>query len=585
MPRLRAARVRLLGRDLPARARTAGGRGVDRAPSEARAAPGGARRARRAARGRAGSRAARAPCRGGAATGMRCFASRRLRPSRRQPPEPTARPLRSTRALFGSAAICRRPSGPICSRQRSRECYLTDDIADAIVAVEEALEIRRALGQPLEEGRSLCWLSEILWCPGRTSESARGPLDAVGLLETAPAEPASSPGRTRGKGSVELMGRALELARELGDDELIVRALDAGGNAHVRRRRTRAARAGARAGPGGRARRARRPRADQPRRRRGRAPASTPSRLEYVDTAIDYCSEHGLELYRYYALAYRVALSSRSGAGTTRPRPPPPSSASSAPRSCPASSALVVLSLVRARRGDPGHRDLLEEAWTLAEPTRELSGWCRPRRRGRRSRGWRATSKAWWLRPTDILALAVKRARPGGRRRVGRLAAASRDRRGRPVRGRRAVGPQLSGDWKRQRRSSGASRLPLRGCARARRGRRRVAAPPRTRGAARPRGAARGGDRRRPPARAGRTWPAAWPAPVDPGQPRRADAAPGRGARARQRGDARLGDRRAARPLRADGRSPRQRDPAEARRSQPQPGDRRGSAPGARFAR
>jgi DNA-binding CsgD family transcriptional regulator len=33
---------------------------------------------------------------------------------------------------------------------------------------------------------------------------------------------------------------------------------------------------------------------------------------------------------------------------------------------------LVVLGLVRARRGDPGHRDLIDEAWSLAEPTGDL---------------------------------------------------------------------------------------------------------------------------------------------------------------------------------------------------------------------
>src|SRR5437764_5017592 len=38
----------------------------------------------------------------------------------------------------------------------------------------------------------------------------------------------------------------------------------------------------------------------------------------------------------------------------------------------PRITALVVLGLVRARRGDPGHRDLLDEAWSLAEPTGDL---------------------------------------------------------------------------------------------------------------------------------------------------------------------------------------------------------------------
>ena len=38
----------------------------------------------------------------------------------------------------------------------------------------------------------------------------------------------------------------------------------------------------------------------------------------------------------------------------------------------PRITALTVLGLVRARRGDPGHRVLLDEAWDLAEPTGEI---------------------------------------------------------------------------------------------------------------------------------------------------------------------------------------------------------------------
>ena len=39
----------------------------------------------------------------------------------------------------------------------------------------------------------------------------------------------------------------------------------------------------------------------------------------------------------------------------------------------PRITALTVLGLVRARRGDPGHRPLLDEAWDLAQPTGEFS--------------------------------------------------------------------------------------------------------------------------------------------------------------------------------------------------------------------
>jgi DNA-binding CsgD family transcriptional regulator/tetratricopeptide (TPR) repeat protein len=254
--------------------------------------------------------------------------------------------------------------------QRSRELYLTDDIGDAIEAVEEALELRRELGQPLDEGRSLCWLSDILWCPGRTTESAQASLDAVGLLETLPPSPELAWAYSR-QGSVELMGRALDLAHEVGDEELVVRVLDASGNltfAEGGREQLEQALELAR-------------RADLVE-LQGRALINlvgggvTHRRYsvatEYVDTAIDYCSEHGLELYRYYALAYRsqleLALGRWSEAAETATAVLRIQRASILPRVF----ALVVLALVRARRGDPGYRALLEEAWTLAEPTREL---------------------------------------------------------------------------------------------------------------------------------------------------------------------------------------------------------------------
>ena len=70
--------------------------------------------------------------------------------------------------------------------RRSRACYITDDIDEAIDAVEDALELRRELGQRLEEGESLTWLSTILWCPGRTADSVRAARQAVALLETLP---------------------------------------------------------------------------------------------------------------------------------------------------------------------------------------------------------------------------------------------------------------------------------------------------------------------------------------------------------------------------------------------------------------
>jgi DNA-binding CsgD family transcriptional regulator len=252
--------------------------------------------------------------------------------------------------------------------RRSRACYFTDDIDEAIDAVEEALKLRRALGQRLEEGSSLTWLSKILWCPGRTAESAEAARRAVGLLETLP------PGRELADAYVhhdwELADRALTLAEELGDRELMLRLWTiigrrgfANGSAMLEECFELAQAAGM---------------ADLA----GEASTHLVSgalevrrydlAARYVDSGLAYCSDHGLELYRFYLLAYRARVELDQGrwdkAAETAATVLRIRRASIMPRI----TGLVVLGLVRARRGDPGHHELLNEAWSLAEPTDEL---------------------------------------------------------------------------------------------------------------------------------------------------------------------------------------------------------------------
>ena len=280
--------------------------------------------------------------------------------------------------------------------RRSQACFTTDQNEAAIEDAQAALDCWRALGDKRREGDALRWLSDILWCPGRTTESAQASLDAIGLLEKLPPSPELAWAYSR-QGSVELMGRALDLARELGDDELVVRVLDASGNLTF--------------AEGGREQLGRAlelAREAELVELEGRALINLVGgrvttrqyavATEYVETAIDYCSEHGLELYQYYALAYRsqleLALGRWNDAAETATAVLRIQRASILPRIF----ALVVLALVRARRGDPGHRGLLEEAWTLAEPTRELFRMVPVAAARRRSRGWRATSKVSPLR-------------------------------------------------------------------------------------------------------------------------------------------------------------------------------------------
>ena len=95
--------------------------------------------------------------------------------------------------------------------------------------------------------------------------------------------------------------------------------------------------------------------------------------LTWSDRAFAYCSERGLELYRFYALGYRARAeldlgqwddAAKTAAIVLRIR-----RASILPRIC----GLVVLVRRGARRGDPGYKELLNEAWRLGEPTRELA--------------------------------------------------------------------------------------------------------------------------------------------------------------------------------------------------------------------
>jgi DNA-binding CsgD family transcriptional regulator/tetratricopeptide (TPR) repeat protein len=264
--------------------------------------------------------------------------------------------------------------------RRSHECYLTDQNDAAIESIEAALEYRRRCGDRLREGDSLRWLSEILWCPGRTVECARAARDAVALLESLP--PGTELAKAYGNLAATCMsaalveeaagwaGRELALGERLGDTEIALHALatigccefDAGGIEKLELSIDRAKRANLSelAGRGlvllcG---------AAVAFRRRDVA-------AEHLDSAIEFCTERGLELYRLYLIAYRSRLELDQGRWTE--------AADSAaivlriPRvsTTPRIHALTVLGLLRARRGDSGQWAILDEAWTLAEPTGE----------------------------------------------------------------------------------------------------------------------------------------------------------------------------------------------------------------------
>jgi DNA-binding CsgD family transcriptional regulator len=347
-------------------------------------------------------------------------------------------------AIRSDVAVTRKP---LC---------LTDQNDAAVEAIQEALECRRRLGQRLEEGDSLRWRSQVLWCPGRTAEAEQAAREAVTLLEALPpghelamayaSLAATCAAAARPEEAVGWAGRALELAERLDDTEIAVHARTTVATCELGEQAWRKLEQSLELA-----------------RRGGLIEQVARAYILLVETAvggrrhvlatrhlqagIDYCSDHGLELQRLYLLAYRARLELDQGrwgeAGDSA------AAVLGIPRTSvtPRIFALVVLGLVRARRGDPDHRAPLEEAWALAEPTRELP---------RLAPVAAARAEAAWLEgDRDAVAEATQGALPLAlERRWGRLAgelAVWRRRAGFgheiPTAGAGPYALQLAGDW------------------------------------------------------------------------------------------------------------------------------------------
>jgi DNA-binding CsgD family transcriptional regulator len=268
-------------------------------------------------------------------------------------------------------------------RRRAEECYLTDQQDDAIESAQAAIACYRELADRLEEGRSVLFLSTITWCPGLTAEAERAGREAVGILERLPPgrDLAYAYGNLAGLrrdgddqgGAVEWATRALDLATEIGDATIACAQLITIGAAELlhgvaqgREKLEQALEQARRLGSEDLVIWAQMSLARAAGRQR-----MYPIARRAVDAGLESVGERGYLLWRLYLLAYRARIELEQGLWTDAADTSELVLRERWISTHPRTIALTVLGLVRARRGDPGWEPLLTEAWALAEGTDE----------------------------------------------------------------------------------------------------------------------------------------------------------------------------------------------------------------------
>jgi DNA-binding CsgD family transcriptional regulator/tetratricopeptide (TPR) repeat protein len=265
----------------------------------------------------------------------------------------------------------------------SYECYLTDQIEDAIKARESALRLWRAAGDRLKEGDNARWLSRLSWFRGNKADAERYASEAVEILGSLP------PGRELAMAysnraqlgmladdvpsALSWGGKAIDLATRLDDREILSHAFNNVGSARML------------AGPDGQAEvehaltlaleggfEEHAARAYTNLATSAQRQCDLPRANRYLKEGIAYCEARDLDSWARYMIPFRAAAHLMQGDWTSATEDA--EAIIQHPSVAPVSkiTALVVLGLVRARRGDPDAETPLNEASMLAQPTGEL---------------------------------------------------------------------------------------------------------------------------------------------------------------------------------------------------------------------
>ncbi|MFY9555339.1 MAG: response regulator transcription factor [Blastocatellia bacterium] len=267
---------------------------------------------------------------------------------------------------------------------RSYECYLTDQMEEALEARREALEIWKQLDEKRRQGDNLRWMSRITWFLGRKLEAERYSIEAVTILENlAPGPELAMAYSNRAQlhmladenqQAVLWGSRAIELAEKLGATETLAHALNNVGAAelfahneqgrikleeslrlslasnlqeHAARAFTNIAVAAV----------------------RGR---NYELAMRYLENGVAYTTEHDLDSWKLYMMTWRARAHFEQGDWDSAANDADLVLSHYRVSAITKISALAVLGHVRVRRGDPDAAGLLSEARELAIQTEEL---------------------------------------------------------------------------------------------------------------------------------------------------------------------------------------------------------------------
>lgn len=266
----------------------------------------------------------------------------------------------------------------------ARECYLIGENAQAVRALEDALVIRRALDDRRRQSEDERWLARLAWFRGDEEAVARHTASSIEAVEPLGATPELAMAYSarsqllmcaeENREAVEWGTRALVMARELGDIETVIHALNNIGTAKLNM--------------GDAAGRAELEESLRLALERGLHDHAARAQLNLAEVAVDwrdveraeplieagvrFCTERDLDPYALCVMGARSML--RLWLGDWSAAAEDAALVLGHPR-VPAVDripALAALGRMRARRGDPGVSALLDEARDLASPTGEL---------------------------------------------------------------------------------------------------------------------------------------------------------------------------------------------------------------------